>query len=99
MNINIMIALVVAAFTVGIAVMAFLQDRRSFVHRIFAAGMLLFALDAGLVGLLYQAPYDAQFLLRQWLQPLVASFLPSVWLLFSVSFARANYAEQISKWK
>ena len=32
-------------------------------------------------------------------KPLVASFLPVVWLLFSVSFARANYAEQISQWK
>jgi hypothetical protein len=24
---------------------------------------------------------------------------PAIWLLFSVSFARANYAEQILKWK
>ncbi|MEN6374758.1 MAG: XrtA/PEP-CTERM system histidine kinase PrsK [Smithella sp.] len=99
MNINIVIAWVAAVFTAGIAVTAFWQDRHSFVHRIFAAGMLLFALDAGLVGVFYQAPFTTQFLLRQWLQPLVASLLPAVWLLFSISFARANYTEQVSQWK
>ena len=30
---------------------------------------------------------------------IVASFLPALWLLFSISFARANYSEQISRWK
>ncbi|MEN6319565.1 MAG: XrtA/PEP-CTERM system histidine kinase PrsK [Syntrophaceae bacterium] len=99
MNYNLVIAWFAAVFTAGIAVAAFWQDRHSFVHRIFAAGMLLFALDAGLVGLFYQAPFTTQFLLRQWLQPLVASLLPAVWLLFSISFARANYKEQISQWK
>ena len=99
MNFSLIIAWFAAVFTAGIAVTAFLQDRHSFVHRIFAAGMLLFALDAGLVGLFYQASFATQFLLRQWLQPLVDSLLPAVWLLFSVSFARANYAEQISKWR
>ena len=99
MNLSFIIAVFAAVFTAGLAVAAFLQDRHSFVHRVFAAGMLLFALDAGLVGLFYQAPFTTQFLLRQWLQPLVASLLPAVWLLFSVSFARANYKEQISQWK
>jgi len=98
-NLSFIIAVFAAVFTAGLAVAAFLQDRHSFVHRIFAAGMLLFALDAGLVGLFYQAPFTTQFLLRQWLQPLVASLLPAVWLLFSVSFGRANYKEQISQWK
>ncbi|MEQ8203672.1 MAG: GAF domain-containing protein, partial [Smithellaceae bacterium] len=99
MNLSFIIAVFAAVFTAGLAVAAFLQDRHSFVHRVFAAGMLLFALDAGLVGLFYQAPFTTQFLLRQWLQPLVASLLPAVWLLFSVSFARANYKEQIYQWK
>lgn len=99
MNLSFIIAVFAAVFTAGLAVAAFLQDRHSFVHRVFAAGMLLFALDAGLVGLFYPAPFTTQFLLRQWLQPLVTSLLPAVWLLFSVSFARANYKEQIYQWK
>ena len=99
MNFSLVIAWVSAIFTAGIAVTALWQDRHSFVHRTFAAGMLLFALDAGLAGFFYQAPFTTQFLLRQWLQPLVASLLPAVWLIFSISFARANYLEQISKWK
>jgi putative PEP-CTERM system histidine kinase len=61
--------------------------------------MALFALEAALTGLVYQALSLEDFLLRQRMQLLAASFLPAVWLLFSVSFARANYAEQIAKWK
>ncbi len=99
MNLSILIAWVAMGVTAGIAVMALWRDRHSFVHRVFAAGMLLFALDAGLTGLLYQSSSADQFLLRQWIQLFVASFLPAAWLLFSVSFARANYSEQISKWK
>ena len=30
---------------------------------------------------------------------IIASLVPAVWLFFSISFARANYFEQISKWK
>ncbi len=39
------------------------------------------------------------FLFWQRFQLIIASFLPALWLLFSVSFARANYSEQISRWK
>ena len=99
MSFSVWISLVAATVTAGIAVLALWRDPRSFVHRVFAVGMALFALEAGLAGLVYQAPSLEDFLLRQRMQLLAASFLPAVWLLFSVSFARANYAEQIAKWK
>ena len=56
MNFNVWISFVAATVTAGIAVMALWRDPRSFVHRVFAAGMVLFALEAGLSGLAYLGP-------------------------------------------
>jgi putative PEP-CTERM system histidine kinase len=91
--------LVAATVTMGIAVLALWRDPRSFVHRVFAAGMALFALEAVLTGLAYLSPSVDEFLYWRRFQFLLASFVPAVWLLFSVSFARVNYPEQISRWK
>jgi len=96
---NIYISYIAAIVTAGIAVMALYRDPRSFVHRVFAAGMILFAIDAGLTGFVSQASSFDNFLFRERIQLIVASFLPAVWLFFGVSFARANYSEQISSWK
>jgi putative PEP-CTERM system histidine kinase len=90
---------VVAIVTAGIAALVFYRDPRSFIHRIFAGGMILFALNAGLSGLAHQATSLDAFSYWYWLQLVAASFLPTLWLLFSISFARANYSEQIAKWK
>lgn len=89
----------VAVVTAGIAVMTLYRDPRSFVHRVFAAGMGLLALNAGMSGFVYQATSIDKFLFWYMVHLVAASFLPALWLLFSTSFARANYSEQISKWK
>ena len=93
------IAVAAAAVTGGVAVVALWKDPRAFVHRVFCVGLLLFALDAGLAAYSYMADAESPFLLRQWLQLFCASLLPSVWLLFSVTFARANYTEQLNRWR
>ena len=62
MNFNLWISLVAATVTAGIAVLALWRDPRSFVHRVFAAGMALFALEAGLSGLAYLGPSADEFL-------------------------------------
>lgn len=99
MNFDVSISFVAAAVTAGIGVMAPRRDPHSFVHRVFAGGMILFALDAALTGFVYQAPFFDSFPFWQHLRLIVVSFLPALWLLFSLSFARANYSEQISRWK
>lgn len=99
MNFSVWISFVAATVTAGIAVLALWRDPRSFVHRVFAGGMALFALEAGLSGLTYLGPSADEFLYWRRFQFLLASFVPALWLLFSVSFARANYPEQISRWK
>ncbi|MFH1083015.1 MAG: ATP-binding protein [Pseudomonadota bacterium] len=99
MTFSVGIAYVAAGVTAGVAAVALWRDPRSFVHRVFAVGMVLFAIDAGLAGLVFQALSPDTFLFRERLRLVAASFLPGVWLFFSVSFARANYSEQISSWK
>ncbi len=99
MNFNMWISFVAAALTGGIAVLALWREPRSFVHRVFAGGMALFAIEAGLGGIACMGPTTDQFLHWRQYQFMLASFVPGLWLLFSVSFARANYAEQISRWK
>ncbi|MBU1053073.1 MAG: PEP-CTERM system histidine kinase PrsK [Proteobacteria bacterium] len=96
---NITISYIAAAVAAGIALLALWREPRSFIHRIFAAGMILCSVNAALTGVLFQSLSIDNFLIRQQFQSITASFLPSVWLLFSISFARANYMEQISKWK
>src|SRR5262245_12933020 len=76
-----------------------LRDRHSFVHRAFAAGMLLFAAEELFGAMTYGAvlPDDAIY----WHKRLVAAsgLLPTFWLAFSVSYARAKAEALISKWK
>ncbi|HBB16505.1 MAG TPA: PEP-CTERM system histidine kinase PrsK [Syntrophus sp. (in: bacteria)] len=99
MQYSVEISLFAATVTAGIGVMALWREPRSFVHRVFAAGMVLFALDAGISGLANLGPSADEFLYWRRFQFLLASFVPALWLLFSVSFARINYPEQISRWK
>jgi putative PEP-CTERM system histidine kinase len=99
MDFSVGIAYVAAGVTAGVAAVALWRDPHSFVHRVFAVGMVLFAIEAALTGLVFQATSPDAFLFRQRLQVIAASFLPAIWLLFSVTFARANYREQLSRWQ
>jgi putative PEP-CTERM system histidine kinase len=99
MSFNVELSFVVAAVTIAVIVIGVYRGPRSLVQGVFACGMLLLSLEVALAGLVYQSDTLSAFFF--WLRPrfIVASFVPAVWLLFSISFARANYYEQISKWK
>ncbi len=99
MNFSTILAFATAALTLMVVVFALYRNHRSLVQSIFAAGMFLFAVEAAMTGMVFFSVGLEQFLYWQRLRMLVSSLLPAVWLLFSVSFARANYLEQISKWK
>ncbi len=99
MGITATIAYIAAIATAGIAFMVLCHNQRTMVHRIFIVGMLLLAVEACLMGLAYQAPSLSKFLFWYKLKLYVASLVPSVWLLFSLSFSRANCMEQVVKWK
>ncbi len=96
---SIYLSYIAAAVSGGIAVLGLWLDPRSVIHRMFAAGMILCSINAALSGFVFQAIYIEDFLLRQHIHLISASLLPGIWLLFSVTFARANYMEEISRWK
>ncbi|MEN6319743.1 MAG: XrtA/PEP-CTERM system histidine kinase PrsK [Syntrophaceae bacterium] len=99
MNFSVGLSYIAAIVTAGIALVALYRDPHSFVHRLFAAALSFFALEAWLSGLVYQSPSTDTFFFWYRLQLIAASFLPALWLIFSVSFARTNYSEQILQWK
>ncbi|MFO7568659.1 MAG: PEP-CTERM system histidine kinase PrsK [Smithellaceae bacterium] len=93
------LAIGTAVVTLLVAAIAVYRGRRSGVQGIFAAGMLVFAAEAALTGMVFYAATLEDFLRWQKIRLIVSSVAPGVWLLFSVSFARANYTEQIARWK
>jgi putative PEP-CTERM system histidine kinase len=99
MNFNTILSFIAAIVGLILAVFVLLKDRHSFVHRIFATGIIAFSLEAGLTGLSFQATSASELVYWQRLKLTIGSFLPGIWLIFALSFARANYREFLSKWK
>ncbi len=83
----------------GIAAAVVVRNKRSFVNMVFSAGMGLLALEAMLIGVTPQASSLNELFTWEWCR-LLASFLVSgVWLVFSVTFARANHYGFLYRWK
>ena len=99
MPFNVELSFAAAGVTIAVIAIGIYRGPRSFVPGIFAFGMLLLSLEAALTGLVYQTNSLSGFLFWQRLRFIVASLVPPAWLFFSISFARANYSEQISRWK
>ncbi len=83
----------------GLAAVMLLRDSQSFVSRIFAAGMAALAIEAVFNGVSVYADTYHEVIYWQRLRFLAASFLPGVWLVFSLSFARRNYREFLTTWR
>ncbi len=79
--------------------LAFLLDRRSRVHAILAIGMIVLGFTEVCAGLGSGAHFLSDVLYWERLRLLAVAVLPGVWLLFSLSFARANARETIWRWK
>lgn len=99
MSFNVELSFAAAGVTFAVLVLGIYRGPRSIIQGIFAAGMLLLSLEAALTGLVYKSGTLSEFLFWQRPRFITASLVPVSWLLFSISFARANYFEQISKWK
>lgn len=86
-------------FCFGIALFAFIRDRSSFTHRMFALGMLILSLEMALAGMSFQSNSLSELIGWQKLQMIATAFLPGVWFVFSSVFVRANYREFLKKWR
>jgi putative PEP-CTERM system histidine kinase len=88
-----------ALFCGGLAAFVLYRNPKSFVHRVFALGMVSITLmEAGnAMGLLASSASQ-----QAWWKTVSfdgEALLPGSWLLFSLSFARSDYKALLSKWR
>ena len=83
----------------GLACFGLLRDHRCFVHRIFALGMVVLALEALFTGLSVQAILPEDVILWQRWRWGAAALLPGSWLIFTLSFSRGDNKPTLGKWK
>lgn len=93
------IPLLNAFLCAGLALFIFLEDKRSFVHRVFSLGMTALAFKELFAGMTMGTPLPSERVDWGAWGLTAASLLPGSWFLFSLSFGRSNYKELVAKWK
>jgi hypothetical protein len=95
----VLVSFVAAGVSVAVTLHALARDHRAFTHRVFSIGMSLVGVHELFVGLglLSTSPEEA----IQWyrLQAMTGAVLPGPWLIFSLSFARANHRDYLRQWR
>src|SRR5438093_10225554 len=86
-----------AYFSLIIAAAVLLRDRESFAHRVFPAGMLLFAAEEIFRGVGYGAVLPKDVIYWQKRVIVASALLPGVWLAFSLGYARADVSSFLAK--
>jgi putative PEP-CTERM system histidine kinase len=97
---NTVLALAAGMFTAALATAAACQKRHSFATRCFAAGMLIFALESLFGAIANDALLPERAAFWGTIALVTKSFLPGVWLTFSLTYSRANYHDFLvrSRW-
>jgi putative PEP-CTERM system histidine kinase len=99
MSISTFLSFAAVYFSLIMAVAVLFRDRQSHYHRIFAAGMFLFAAEEVFRGFGSRAVLPADVIYWQELGLFVSAILPGVWLAFSFSYARGSGSSFSSSWK
>lgn len=99
MNLNSILAGAAAVLCIILALAVSIRSRRSLARRCFSVGMLLFSMDSVLACVSAAAAPERVALLQKYAL-LVESFLPGIWLCFSLTYSRANYRDFLvrSRW-
>src|SRR5579859_109675 len=84
---------------VAVALTVAWHERRSLAHWAFVGGMLVLAMESTFVWLSEDALLPEDLVRLQVLKLISMSCLPGVWLFFSLSYARGNYREFLSRWR
>src|SRR5688572_518781 len=95
---NALLAFMAAFLCAGLAAFVFWANPRAYVHRVFTAGMVAFALQQTCAGFAAYAILPADILRWEFRGFFVTAVIPGLWLLFSLSYARTNYREVIGRW-
>ena len=93
MSPNSALALAAATFSAALAVAAACRKRRSFATWCFSAGMLTFALESLFGAIWHDALLPEKAAFWETLTLVTKSFLPGIWLCFSLTYSRGNSRE------
>jgi putative PEP-CTERM system histidine kinase len=91
------LALAAGSFSAGLATAAACRKRRSLATWCFSAGMAIFALENLFAAIGGVALTLERAVFWQTLVLITKSFLPGVWLSFSLTYSRANYRDFLAR--
>jgi putative PEP-CTERM system histidine kinase len=96
-NPNSLLAFTAACFSGALAVLVSLRKQRSIVSWCFALGMATLSVESVFEGFSLQAQLAGEVSFWQTLALITKSFLPGVWLCFSLTYSRGNYREFLGR--
>ena len=88
-----------AYFSLIVAIGVFVRDRKALVNRVFALGMLLFAVEEVLRAISYSYVFPSDILFWNKRILAVSALTPVAWLTLSLTYARADASKFLSHWK
>ena len=94
-----MLNFVSAVLTGGIALAVLLRGRKTLANAVFVVGLGLLMGEALCAGLTLSAVGAEEMVGWEKWRLSVLALIPSVWLLFSLVYARGNYREFLRRWK
>jgi len=97
MNLNLVLAGSAAAVCVILSLVVAIRSERSPARLCFSIGMLLFAIESALACLTFAQASPEKVAFWQMYSVLAESFVPGVWLYFSLTYSRANYREFLGR--
>jgi putative PEP-CTERM system histidine kinase len=88
-----------ASFSGALALVFTWYERRSIAHLSFVAGMIGLAAECVFSGLAASSNLPDELVFWENWSLLAMSFLPGIWLVFSLSYGRGNHREFIVRWR
>ena len=99
LNFSIGVCFFAAAISGSLALVVVLGKQHSFARICFAVGMLILAVESAINAFSFR-DVSAEEIQRWQSAAMVAkSFLPGIWLCFSLSYSRGNYREFLKRWR
>jgi putative PEP-CTERM system histidine kinase len=99
-SLNTVLALAAGMFSAALAVAAACREQRTVPTWCFSAGMLTFAVESLFGAIANNARFPQTLAFWETLSLVAKSFLPGFWLVFSLTYSRANYRDSLirSRW-
>jgi putative PEP-CTERM system histidine kinase len=98
-NLDSLLAFVAAFFSGALAFAMIFRKRPSVASWCFSAGMATLAIEAFFDGVSFDQLLPEKVRFWQSLALLARSFVPGVWLFFSLTYSRGNYREFLARWR